>query len=437
MKIFFKFFLKYFFSPLILLISIFILLITLYKSEISFQGSLRSHYTQYIILAIILIILSVITFFLDYKKKQNVFTILTSVILTAYLIEFGLTKIDTNFNKNQSKIEVLNKLDVNFDDRSKLEIYSDLKKIDQNYVITVSPHSYLKDNLNIFPLSGISNSPTIYCNENGYYSIYESDRYGFNNPDKIWDLDKIEYLVIGDSFAHGACVNRPKDLTSVLRTLSNSSALNFGYSGNGPLKELASLKEYLFLKKFKKVIWLFYSNDLNDLKFENNNYILKKYLDNKNFKQNLHLKQELINKLAKDKIYKEINRVERNKRFNLTNYIKLMNLRKMIQFESKKINPNFKKIINLANQYSNSYNSKFYFVYLPSYEEIQNKKMSNIYIEVKDQINQLNIPFIDIYKFIKNDKNRLDFFPFGKHGHYNEKGYAKVGKKIYSELSKF
>ena len=127
MKIFFKFFLKYFFSPLILLISTFILLITLYKSEISFQGSLRSHYTQYIILAIILIILSVITFFLDYKKKQNIFTILTSVILTAYLIEFGLTKIDTNFNKNQSKIEAFNKLDVNFDDRSKLEIYSDLK----------------------------------------------------------------------------------------------------------------------------------------------------------------------------------------------------------------------------------------------------------------------------------------------------------------------
>ena len=29
----------------------------------------------------------------------------------------------------------------------------------------------------IFPFAGISNSKTIFCNENGYYSIYESDRY--------------------------------------------------------------------------------------------------------------------------------------------------------------------------------------------------------------------------------------------------------------------
>ena len=39
----------------------------------------------------------------------------------------------------------------------------------------------------IFPLSGASNSMTVHCNENGYFSTYLSDRYGFNNPDKEWD----------------------------------------------------------------------------------------------------------------------------------------------------------------------------------------------------------------------------------------------------------
>ena len=29
-------------------------------------------------------------------------------------------------------------------------------------------------------------------NENGYWVIYKSDRYGFNNPDKLWDKDNIE-----------------------------------------------------------------------------------------------------------------------------------------------------------------------------------------------------------------------------------------------------
>ena len=39
-------------------------------------------------------------------------------------------------------------------------------------------------NLKLFPLSpSIPNSKIILCNENGYYAIYTSDRYGFNNPD--------------------------------------------------------------------------------------------------------------------------------------------------------------------------------------------------------------------------------------------------------------
>ena len=64
----------------------------------------------------------------------------------------------------------------------------------------------------------ISDSKTINCNENGYYSIYKSDRFGFNNPDLEWDKKDIEYLLIGDSFVHGACVNRPYDIGSVFKS---------------------------------------------------------------------------------------------------------------------------------------------------------------------------------------------------------------------------
>ena len=79
------------------------------------------------------------------------------------------------------------------------------------------------------PFSGISDTLTIHCNENGYFSKYQSDRYGFNNPDEKWDKKEIEYLLIGDSLVHGACVNRPNDMASVLETLSNKSTLNLGY----------------------------------------------------------------------------------------------------------------------------------------------------------------------------------------------------------------
>ena len=65
---------------------------------------------------------------------------------------------------------------------------------------------------------------------------------------------KIEYLLVGDSFVHGNCVNRPNDISSVLRKLSNKPVLNLGYEHHrGPLIEYASLREYLS-PKVKKVI---------------------------------------------------------------------------------------------------------------------------------------------------------------------------------------
>ena len=74
---------------------------------------------------------------------------------------------------------------------------------------------YILKNYDLLPLAGTSNSETIHCNENGYYSIYQSDRFGFNNPDTEWDKEKLEYLLVGDSMLHGDCVNRPDDITSV------------------------------------------------------------------------------------------------------------------------------------------------------------------------------------------------------------------------------
>ena len=92
-------------------------------------------------------------------------------------------------------------------------------------------------------MSGISNSKTINCNENGYFSVHKSDRYGFNNPDSEWDEENIEYLLVGDSFAYGACVNPPDDISNVLNFIEQKN-LKHTYGGNGPLIEYASLKNF-------------------------------------------------------------------------------------------------------------------------------------------------------------------------------------------------
>ena len=38
------------------------------------------------------------------------------------------------------------------------------------------------------PLAGVPHATTVMCNEAGTYVTYESDRFGFNNPDRQWDM---------------------------------------------------------------------------------------------------------------------------------------------------------------------------------------------------------------------------------------------------------
>ena len=72
--------------------------------------------------------------------------------------------------KSQAYERTSNKL---FDKRTPYQILMD-KKADPDTVLVISPQHHLKDgeNITLFPLSGISNTKTIYCNENGYYSSY-------------------------------------------------------------------------------------------------------------------------------------------------------------------------------------------------------------------------------------------------------------------------
>jgi len=275
----------------------------------------------------------------------------------------------------------------------------------------------------------------VYGIENGYYFIYKSDRFGFNNPDDEWDSEEIEYLLTGDSFVHGANVNRPNDLSSVLRTLSNKSVLNLGYSGTGSLIHYASLREYLS-PNVKKVLWFYFEdNDLVDLDNEIKNNILINYLNNPTFSQNLKLRQDEINILVGNLISKG-----EHERFK---FLKLYETRSKFLKKKQKwkeiiqTSPEheFKIIIKLARDLVIQNNSELYFIYLPGYERYKTKNNNIHYNSVKKIVDELDIPFIDIHKgvFLKQ-KNPLKLFPFEMNGHYNVKGYQMTAKYIYDTI---
>jgi hypothetical protein len=220
-------------SILFLSFSLLLLVYVFYRSEIHSSGNKHDVYLRYYVISFILFFLSIVSFFIKKDIKIKVLAVLLSTFFGLYLVE-GYFLFETIKSKKNARLQT----------KSKLQIYQDLKKNDPNSVVSIVPSLLKIDNKTIFTLSGISNRKTLHCNENEYYSIYQSDRYGFNNPDSEWDKEQISLLLVGGSFAHGDCVNEPDTIGGNLRkNIKSGGVLNLGQRGNGPLIEYATLRE--------------------------------------------------------------------------------------------------------------------------------------------------------------------------------------------------
>lgn len=425
----------YFFIFTTLLVTAFII----YKSEVVHQGSIRSYYkTSFYITLFFLIVLLIVNHLKIIVKKY--FTIIFSILFVYLYILEGFISYKLHDRDNHISIQrqslYLKITNKKFDNRTKIEVFHEMAIDNDNISLPLLPKQYLVEDDYIFPLSNVSLSKTVFCNENGYYSVYTSDRYGFNNPDIEWDNKNIQYLLLGDSAVHGACVNRPYDIASVIRKQSNKAVLNLGYIGNGPLLQLATLKEYIS-KDVKNVIWFYFPNDAWDLKRELNNIYLKKYFEDQNFKQNLKLKQNIIDKVLKKELAQidKKNITESKIKRKIFDFVKLSNIRQIIQ--DRGLQPQFKEILKKTKSITKINNSNFYFVYLPRYTHVKDNTYDKNFFLIKKILSDLEIPLIDIKKELFDKiEDPLSLYPFNLNGHLNEKGYEVVGKTVYDYIQK-
>ena len=439
------------FSPFCLLICTFLLLVIFYKSEIILNGSSRDYYFKYYLFFSILFTLSIISIFLNNNIKDYLIIISITLFISSFVAEYYLINFKPN-NPYERKLideglktkprlykEATGK---KWDFRNQHQVYKDLLKNNPNVVPYFYP-SMLRINANqqIHSLSGVANSLTVFCNENGYYSLTESDRYGFNNPDKEWNSGEVEYVFVGDSYTQGHCVNRPNDIPSVVRKLSNKKTLNLGYGRNGPLIEYATLREYL-PKKTKKIIFMYYGgNDLDELNDELNNKVLVNYLNNQNFSQNLIKMQNELDKIKRIQIQLRSD----GQKYKLLRLRKLRGFFKDIAKEKKETNQadsiyrfdQLEKILLLTKKLAIENQSQLYFVYLQGERYLNNEAFKNndlkYFNKVKSIIEKLEINFIDIHtEVFEKEENPLNLLPFGQMGHYTIEGYRKVAESIYN-----
>jgi hypothetical protein len=159
----------------------------------------------------------------------------------------------------------------------------------------------LSDGSEVVPLTGPSGRLVLMCQEGARpITTYRADEFGLNNPPEAWRT-ATQVLFVGDSFTHGACVDNAAHFVHAVRQHYRGT-VNVGYSGNGPLIELAGIREYARHLRPAFVFWMYdEANDVlsysppSDLDVEISHPILSKYLSQPDFTQNLLARQDLVN----------------------------------------------------------------------------------------------------------------------------------------------
>jgi hypothetical protein len=434
-----------------LVLFVFLLLYTYVRSEIIFHGSLDEKYFKYYLISIAGVVCFGVLVWVNDQIKLNVMMVVSSLVVGCYLIEITLYTLDRPVGPEQSSIDPAKILDlgVEFDTRSKFQVYQDLKNSGVDAVPSVPAPIFFwsKDKNPLIPFAGISGKTTVNCNESGKYSTFLSDRYGFNNPDSEWDLPEIEWVLVGDSYTQGACVNSGEEISAQIRSITGEGVINLGNAGNGPLIELATLKEYGELIKPKKVLWLFYANDLGNLETEKSESFLMNYLQS-NFSQNLiHRQSEIDISLLKYIEGKELNikgnvdkELKKNaKYYSKTEVLRLYNLRQIIKFDLPSIDKSFSEILKKAKDRTVAMGAELYFIYLPTIAHYKKGALTRRYYgmheRVIEQVKSLGIPVIDInQKVFLNHPDPLSFYPYRQFPHYTAQGYSEVAKAIVSSV---
>lgn len=333
---------------------------------------------------------------------------------------------------------------------------------------TVQPNwGIVVDGVQMLPLSGVANRPTVFGNESGTRIVYESDEHGFNNPRGIWDAGRVQVAIIGDSFSHGADI-APEATTAAHIRKRYPRALTLGMSANGPLMEYASLKEYLVDEKPGIVLWAYYLNDLSDLEVEKDSRLLWRYLEDDGFRQGLAAKQARVDTVL-EAYLEDIRRrtprrwpaileragltrrntplwlqdlVTTDQHSSLAAFLRLDGFTWLVTkrfleenyYEQPPDYALFERILTKARDVVASWDGQLYFVYLPA---LHNLAPRHRHITTREPllalVKRLGIPVIDVHQVFLDhpDAERLRFH---YESHANEAGYELHAKTILEAL---
>lgn len=348
-----------------------------------------------------------------------------------------------------------------FDQREYVDVVRDLraKGVSAYHVVGVFNWSASPPQLQgkpTVPLAGVPRALTVMCNETGTYVTYESDRFGFNNPDRQWDIPP-QVALVGDSFVEGWCVPREESFAGRIRH-AVPATLSVGFTGDGPLVELGTIREYVEPRRPAHVFWFFYEgNDLTtDLPREMKSDILRRYLE-PGFTQQLEehaavlgekMRRGYDSRLAQEPVAASSSW--------MMGIVKLRSLRSLItsvrvrppdntRVESGDQLPLLRRILVEAKRTVEGWGGSLHFVYLPDLPLVDGESDPANHDRVLALAAEVGLDTIDLFPDFRKHPSPRSLFPYeeGRHLvrtrglHYNADGHRLVAGRVIETLQKY
>lgn len=329
------------------------------------------------------------------------------------------------------------------------------------YFPTISPSSFLLDPSFLdlvrtgrpalpryfFPLTNISYVKSVYCNESGRWMIFNTDAYGFNNNNRMWAKNVAKDILLGDSFAQGACIYDNKNASyfyNVEIRPDGPYLLNLGMGGTGPLVQLAILKEFGRLIKPRKIYWLFYQgNDFSiNIPMESKSLALRQYLKPSHSQRitefQSNYSQKMKNLLA-HRFEKIDSSASAKNKTSIVSIISLHHLRNLAGLTScpikdKEAIDHLRTIYRSAHVFSKSINSHISIVYLPSIGSKctiidANSHSTWLRNTVRQAALDAGLNFYDFTEFARIHGRLSEIFYYPG-SHYNHTGYKLLAEYL-------
>ncbi len=347
-----------------------------------------------------------------------------------------------------------------FDTRSRLAVIEEMEASGQEAVPSVHTRHMAPSRAHwpFMPLGGVSNTLTVYCNETGEHITYVSDEYGFRNPPGLQDA-RADVALIGDSFTQGSCVHDDATIAGVVRK-AVPATLNLGSNGNGPLMELATIKEYLSDPAPQTVFWMFYEgNDLDNLDKAKQATELLAYLE-PGYSQGIRSRQPEVDARWHD--YVEALRQEAVAQREVAQLqagiappgldwgergVKpLLLLRRLRDLVAAAMSPHtgiqhpdnwdlLTQVMTEAKREVGSWGGELVVVYLPTWSRFGEQEAEQApRTRLLEFFDGLGLPTIDATETFAAQEDPLVLWPFRQPGHYTPEGYRLVADLLLDYL---